>query len=199
MNASPHINSNTQRNISAKEELFFLTKEMNHIMRKLSHFQLTLDEKVSNFICCSKVFHPYNSFNLINNIVENIMIIMCLFLYTLFCFFDFFQEDFFFWVVIASLIVFSSGTFLRINTGYFDQGIIIFDRMNLNGNMVYVWQLIKMVSTTLALCHFVGTAFFWIAVMEKFYLDQYSWVEAQGFWDEPIHYQYVLSFYQLLH
>lgn len=56
--------------------------------------------------------------------------------------------------------------------------------MNLTGNMVYAWRLSKLMSSALALCHFVGTAYFFLAFMEKYYLnDNNNWVDLKGFWD----------------
>lgn len=58
------------------------------------------------------------------------------------------------------------------------------ERMNLTGNMVYAWRLSKLMSSALALCHFVGTAYFFLAFMEKYYLnDNNNWVDLKGFWD----------------
>ncbi|KRW99724.1 Cyclic nucleotide-binding protein [Pseudocohnilembus persalinus] len=73
------------------------------------------------------------------------------------------------------------------------------ERMNLTGNMIYLWQLIKLMCTALALCHFVGTAYYFLAFCESYYLDYTdTWVDVIDFWDKPPHVKYIESYYWAL-
>lgn len=79
-------------------------------------------------ICVPKTFHPFSKFITFFQILESITILFDFFVYTLFCFYKFFIPEFFFYVCIFSVVTFLIGTFLRLNTGYLDDGIIIFDK-----------------------------------------------------------------------
>lgn len=60
------------------------------------------------------------------------------------------------------------------------------ERLNLSGTMVYVMQLLKFLCTALALCHFIGTAYFFLAFCERYYLDEKdTWVDKMDYWEKP--------------
>lgn len=70
------------------------------------------------------------------------------------------------------------------------------ERLNLTGNYVYFWQLGKLFCSALAMCHFVGTAYFFLAFCESYYLDEpNTWVDKIDYWDKPAHAQYVEAYY----
>lgn len=52
------------------------------------------------------------------------------------------------------------------------------EKLNLSGNMVHIYELIKLLGNTLAMCHFVGTAYFFLAVCERDYLGETNtWIQ----------------------
>lgn len=106
--------------------IFFKIKKM-----QISYFWKSVDKFIGRCLCCSQPYHPYNKLNLISQIVESLFIISCLFLYTLFSFYDYFHPLFFRIAGISSLAVFLFGTYLRINSGYFDQGTIVYNRQKI--------------------------------------------------------------------
>lgn len=53
--------------------------------------------------------------------------------------------------------------------------------MNFQGNWAYIWSLIKLLGSSLALCHVVATLYYFLALYESIYLDiQDNWVTKSG-------------------
>lgn len=71
-------------------------------------------------MCGTKPFHPFNLWIFWMYVIESFTIIFCLFFYTLFCFYDYFVPEFFFYLGVYSNIVFAINAILRLNTAYFD-------------------------------------------------------------------------------
>lgn len=51
------------------------------------------------------------------------------------------------------------------------------EKLNLSGSMVHIYTLIKLMGNSLAMCHVVGTAYYFLAVCERDYLNETeSWI-----------------------
>lgn len=47
--------------------------------------------------------------------------------------------------------------------------------------MIYIWSLIKLLGSSLALCHVVATLYYFLALYESIYLGlEENWVSVQG-------------------
>lgn len=46
------------------------------------------------------------------------------------------------------------------------------ERMNLTGNSVHIWRILKLYGTIFSMCHIVGTFFHVISMFEYYYLDE---------------------------
>lgn len=74
------------------------------------------------------------------------------------------------------------------------------DRMNLNGNEVYIWTLLKLLGSSIALCHIVGCLYYSLAYVEIEYLgmEEENWVTLGGFDNADPFKLYTESYYWAL-
>lgn len=60
------------------------------------------------------------------------------------------------------------------------------EKLNLSGNMVHAWTLFVLCGKALFLCHYVATAYYLLAIIEKDYLEEKnSWLDLAGLADSP--------------
>lgn len=55
------------------------------------------------------------------------------------------------------------------------------EKWSFSGNAQHFYELIKLMCKALAMCHIVGTAYFFLAICERDYLDYSdSWLQLKG-------------------
>ncbi|KRX08143.1 Cyclic nucleotide-binding protein [Pseudocohnilembus persalinus] len=73
------------------------------------------------------------------------------------------------------------------------------ERMNLKGNKVYFYEVVKLMSYALMLCHIVGSLYFFLAVIEQEQFDsENTWVQELNLESSPVRHQYIESYYWAL-
>lgn len=89
-----------------------------------------IDRKVSYCLARFKIptIHPTHTLNIISNVIESSMIMLTFFFYTLFCFYDYYHIELFRYFNIATIVINIISSFIRINTGYFADGTMHYNR-----------------------------------------------------------------------